>query len=177
MQLPEKMHPYSAGAKGGLAGGALMAVVATLYGLVSGRGIWYPINLLAAMILPQFADNSLERLGQFDLPALLVGTVIHLTVSVIVGLFFGVLLPTLPRSPVFWGGVVSPLLWTGAIYSFMGVLNPVMSQHVDWLWFVASQVVYGLTVGIVVVRTEKITSKRIGSDPVRTDREDDAANG
>lgn len=161
LHFPEKVHPYSAGAKGGLAGGVLMALVALLYGLVSGRGIWYPINLLGAMILPQFSGDSPQALGQFDLSALLVGTVIHLAMSVSVGLIFGIVLPTLPKSPVFWGGVVGPLLWTGAIYSFMGVLNPVMEQNVDWYWFIASQFVYGLTVGIVVVRSEKIAAKRI----------------
>ena len=176
MHLPEKVHPYSAGAKGGLAGGALMAMVATLYGLVSGRGIWYPINLLAAMILPRFAGQSPQRLDQFDLSALLVGTVIHLLVSVLVGLFFGILLPTLPRSPVFWGGVVGPLLWTGAIYSFMGVLNPVMNRNVDWAWFIASQFVYGLTVGIVVVRSEKIVARRVGGGAANVEPEDGAAD-
>ena len=96
--------------------------------------------------------------------------------SVGVGLLFGIILPTLPKSPVFWGGVVGPLLWTGAIHSFMGVLNPVMEQHVDWPWFVASQFVYGLTVGIVVVRSEKIASKRIEGQAGNADSQDGDAD-
>jgi hypothetical protein len=178
MHFPEKVHPYSAGAKGGLVGGVLMALVATSYGLVSGRGIWYPMNLLAAMILPQFSGASPQALDQFSGLSLLVGTVIHLLMSVGVGLLFGIILPTLPRSPVFWAGVVGPLLWTGAIHSFMGVLNPVMEQQVDWPWFVASQFVYGLTVGIVVVRSEKIAAKRIEGHAERPDSQHgDAADG
>lgn len=161
LHLPEQVHPYSAGAKGGLAGGALMALVALAYGLISGRGLWYPINLLAAMVLPGFAEDSVHQLAEFHFWGLVVGAVLHLTASVMVGLFFGVILPTLPRSPIFWGGIVGPLLWTAAIYGFMGVLNPVMNQHVDWPWFIASQFVYGLTVGFVVTRSEKVAARRI----------------
>ncbi|TWT38717.1 hypothetical protein [Blastopirellula retiformator] len=161
LELPEKVHPYSAGIKGGLAGGAVMAVVASLYGLFSGRGFWYPINLLAAMILPGFADNTVAELAQFSMAALIIGVVIHLATSLMVGLFFGVLLPTLPNSPVFWGGVVGPLLWSALIYAFMGVLNPVMSQFVSWPWFIASQFAFGIVMGMVVVRSEKVSAARL----------------
>ncbi|MFI4876846.1 MAG: hypothetical protein ACIALR_15955 [Blastopirellula sp. JB062] len=159
LELPEKVHPYSAGVKGGLAGGAVMAIVASLYGLLSGRGLWYPINLLAAMILPHFADDTAVELSQFSLAALVVGVVLHTVTSLLVGLFFGVLLPTLPSSPVFWGGIVGPLLWSAGIYGFMGVLNPVMSQFVSWPWFIASQFAFGIVMGSVVVRSEKISAQ------------------
>lgn len=163
LSIPEEVHPYSAGAKGGLAGGIVMAVTALIYGVVSGRGVWYPINLLAAMVFPSSAELSGEQLQQFSMPALIAATVLHLATSVGVGLFFGVLLPTLPRSPVFWGGVVGPLLWSAFIYGFMGVLNPVMNERVDWPWFVMSQFAYGLVMGVVVIRSEKIPAGKPGS--------------
>lgn len=167
MHLPEKVHPYSAGAIGGLYGGCVMAVVALLFGLISGRGLWYPINLLSAMILPEYHEATVETISQFSFVSLIVATLIHFTTSVLVGLFFGILLPTLPKSPRFWGGVVAPLLWSGAIYGFMHILNPVMNRYVDWPWFVASQFAYGLVVGNYVVKTEKVTAKRIegGASP------------
>ena len=155
-RLPEKMHPYSAGATGGLIGGAAMAIVAMTYGVVSQRGIWYPINLLAGMVLPSVAENP----DHFSAIGLLLATLIHGLTSLSVGLFFGILLPTLPRWPIFWGGVVGPILWTGAIYSFMGVLNPALSKQVDWTWFVASQFAYGLVMGTIVTRSEKVASER-----------------
>src|SRR5579872_3918418 len=46
--LPLEIHPISAGIKGGIAGSVAMAILAMIYGLASGNGIWYPINLLAA---------------------------------------------------------------------------------------------------------------------------------
>ena len=51
--LPLEVYPISAGIKGGLAGSVAMAVLAMLYGLLSQRSIWYPINLLAASFRPR----------------------------------------------------------------------------------------------------------------------------
>src|SRR5579862_5740697 len=44
--LPIEIHPVSAGVKGGLAGSVLMAGIAALFGMFSGNGIWYAMNLL-----------------------------------------------------------------------------------------------------------------------------------
>jgi len=159
MQIPEKVHPYSAGLRGGLVGGAAMSIVAAAYGIVSGRGVWYPVNLLAAMLMTRFGDATNAELEQFDATALIVGSVIHLVISAGAGLFYGILLPTLPRWPVLWGGIVAPLLITGANYGFMGVLNPVMNARVDWPWFIASQFVFGLVTGWIVVRSEMVPAR------------------
>jgi len=160
VQVPEQIHPYSTGLWGGLVGGAAMAVVALAYGIVSQRGIWYPVNLLAAMLLPNLEDMTGVELERFNGTALVLGLAIHSIVSAGAGLFYSILLPTLPRFPVVWGGVVAPLLWTGAIYGFMGVLNPLMNSRVDWPWFVASQVVYGVVTGLVVVRSRQVPASR-----------------
>ncbi len=165
MRVPEKVHPYSAGAKGGVVGGVVMAGTALLYGVLTGRGIWYPVNLLAAMVMPRLVDASVPQLQQFHASAFVVAFFIHGVASMLVGLMFGILLPTLPRGPVLWGGVIAPLLWTGGIHAFMGVINPVLNELVDWKWFLASQVAYGLTVGIVVVRSEKVyVTQRVKGD-------------
>jgi hypothetical protein len=167
MHLPEKIHPYSAGAKGGLAGGVAMAVVAVAYGLVARGSLWYPINLLAGTILPGMIDPSapaeeqLAALKGFHPGWLVTAVVIHVVLSVGLGLIYGVILPTLPRRPILWGGVVLPLLWTGAVYALMRVLNPTMQQHVDWLWFLVSQVAYGVTTGYVVMRSELVYASRL----------------
>jgi len=155
-RLPEKMHPYSAGATGGLIGGAAMAATALAYGMLSGNGIWYPINLLAGMVMSSVAEHP----QQFSLAGLIIATLIHSLTSLGVGMFFGVLLPTLPCWPVFWGGIVGPILWTGAIHSFMGVLNPSLAEKVDWPWFVASQFAYGLVMGMVLTRSEKVWAEK-----------------
>lgn len=159
MQLPEHMHPYSAGVKGGLAGGLAMAVVAAGYGIVSSKGIWYPINLLAGMVidLPTLPDGKLDvaRLQEFHIGWLLLASLIHIVASMSVGLVYAVVLPTLPQRRFFWGGVVAPILWSGFLYAFMGVLNPVLRGQVDWLSFILAQFAYGVTVDQVVMRSER----------------------
>lgn len=170
LRIPEKVHPYSAGAKGGVVGGLAMMVPALLYGVIGKHSLWYPVNLLAGMVmqLPHLPDGSLDipALEQFRLIWLVVAVVIHVTMSVGLGLIYGVLLPMLPGRPMLWGGVVAPLLWTGAIHGFMGVLNPALSRAVDWPSFVVAQFVYGIAVGYVVVRSEKVYSEPAGSGPI-----------
>src|SRR5262249_23138646 len=48
--LPVQTYPVSAGLKGGLAGGVAMALLACAYGLLKTGSIWYPVNLLAAVV-------------------------------------------------------------------------------------------------------------------------------
>src|SRR5262249_18223787 len=144
MQLPEKVHPYRAGVLGGLAGGVAMAVIALSYGALSGRGIWYPINLAAAMAIPGFDLGTIADLEKFSQTRLLLATFIHLMASLFVGLIYGMLLPMLPSRPVLWGGLIAPLLWTGALHASLGVLNPAMEALVSWPWFVGSQFAFGI---------------------------------
>src|SRR5205807_1776221 len=91
LRLPVAVHPTSAGVKGGLVGGLVMPVPALLYGLVSGHGIWYPVNLLAGMVLPGMGAMTEAELEQFSPTLLVVGTAIHVTVSLVFGLIYGVL--------------------------------------------------------------------------------------
>ena len=84
------------------------------------------------------------------------------------GLLFGVVSPTLPPipgGPVIAGGVLMPLLWTGLCYGFMGIVNPLLQEHVNWPWFIASQVVYGLAMSIVVINSEKVPAAPVGGGP------------
>jgi hypothetical protein len=154
--LPLEIYPVSAGVKGGLAGSAAMAVTAMLYGALSRNGIWYPVNLLAAGFLPPAMTDTVAKLSAFNPNTLLIAATIHLITSLLVGLLYGAMLPMLPRRPALLGGLVAPLIWTGLIHSILGIVNPVLNQRIDWFWFVASQVAFGVVAGIVVARQERI---------------------
>ena len=159
MRLPLMVHPISAGIKGGLLGGIVMPIPALLWGQLSGHGIWYPINLLAGMVVPGLEDRPLAALEQFNSMAFAFAAVVHVVTSLILGLMYGVLLPALPsiRGGQFvWGGILMPLLWTGASYGLMGVVNPLLQKRVDWPWFIASQFLFGIVTAVVVMRTEQI---------------------
>jgi hypothetical protein len=154
--LPLEIYPVSAGVKGGLAGSAAMAVTAMLYGALSRNGIWYAVNLLAAGFLPPAMTDTVAKLSAFNPNTLLIAATIHLITSLLVGLLYGAMLPMLPRRPALLGGLVAPLMWTGLIHSVLGIVNPVLNQRIDWFWFVASQVAFGVVAGIVVARQERI---------------------
>ena len=154
--LPVEVHPISAGVKGGLAGSVAMAVLAVLYGVLTHKSIWYPINLLAAGFFPAAMTETTAQLDAFYPRAFLVAIPIHLLTSLLVGLLYGAMLPMLPRRPVLLGGFVAPVLWSGLIHSILGTVNPVLNQRIDWPWFVASQVGFGIVAGIVVGRQERV---------------------
>lgn len=153
-RLPLEIYPISAGIKGGLAGSIAMAVLAVLYGVISGRGVWYPINLLSAGFFPERA--TIAQIAAFHWDALSIATLIHLICSLLVGLLYGVALPMFPRRPILLGGVIAPILWSGLLHSFLDAVNPVLNQQIDWLWFVISQIGFGVVAGIVVSRQAHI---------------------
>jgi hypothetical protein len=166
LRLPETIHPISAGLKGGLAGGVAMPAPALLWGVLSGHGVWFPVNLLAGLALPGIDELSVAELEAFRPTLFALGVAIHATMSAVIGLVYGVLLPTIPGAPrwqLLVGGVAIPLIWTGASYGLMGVANPVLQRYVDWAWFGASQLVFGLVAAAVVVRSEKVVVPPAGS--------------
>lgn len=154
--LPLKIYPVSAGVKGGLAGGVAMALLAMLYGLLFFHSIWYPVNLIAGSLYAAPAIPSMESLMQFHLGWLLFALAMHLTMSLLVGLLYGAMLPMLPTRPIILGGIVAPLLWTGLLYQILGFVNPLLNEKIDWVWFTASQIAFGIVAGLVVVRHHKV---------------------
>src|SRR5215510_10436666 len=147
-RLPLEIYPVSAGVKGGLAGAVAMAVLAMLYGILSGHGIWYPINLLSVGFFP--AIRTTTQIAEFNGTSLLIASLIHLVTSLLVGLLYGVALPMFPRHPILFGGVIAPLMWSGLLHTLLDVINPVINQRIDCLWFVISLFAYGIVAGIDV---------------------------
>jgi hypothetical protein len=158
--LPVEIYPISAGIKGGLAGGAVMAVLATLYGIVKGYGLWYAMNLLVAGAFPEMATETTRQLGTFNRNAFLVAVPVHLIISLMVGLLYGAMLPMVPRRPILLGGFIGPLLWSGIIYGGLAFINPVMNQRIDWLWFVFCQIAFGVVAGLMVMVQERIPTRQ-----------------
>ena len=154
--LPVETYPVLSGIKGGIAGGFAMIVPALIYGLIAQHSIWYPVNLLGGAGVAHWTNPTTAEIATFHWQGLLVATIIHSLICLLVGLLYGAMLPMLPRHPIVLGGILAPVLWTGILHSFMGVINPALAEHIAWGWFLISQVTYGVTAGIVVARQERI---------------------
>jgi uncharacterized membrane protein YagU involved in acid resistance len=179
-QLPESFHPISSGVRGGIIGGLLMPIPALAYGVLSDRGIWFPVNLLAGIVLPGISGEYDSQLRKFQLGAFVVAIIVHATFSLTFGLLFGVIAPTLPPvpgGPIIAGGVLMPFLWSGLCHGVMGIVNPSLQRHVNWFWFVISQIVYGVAMSIVVVRSQKVRVPPVGSGPIPPQALPDPSHG
>jgi hypothetical protein len=159
-RVPIEIYPISAGIKGGLAGSVAMALLAILYGVVSHHSVWYPINLLAAVVYAQPMLVSTRQMTSFNLDLFLVASAIHVAASLLVGLLYGAVLPMFPRRPILLGGFVAPIVWSGLLHSVLGIINPLLSQRISWPWFVASQIGFGIVAGLVVARQARIHTRQ-----------------
>ena len=157
--LPVRTYPISAGLKGGLAGSIAMAILACAYGVLKAGSVWYPINLLAAVVYRESLRLGPAQLYSFHADAFAIAFVLHGVVSIFVGLLYGAMLPMFPRRPIVLGGLIAPALWSGLLYTILGLLNPLLASHIDWLWFMASQVAFGIVAGLVVVRQVRIPTR------------------
>src|SRR5579862_5077827 len=157
--LPIETYPVSAGMKGGLAGGVAMAVLACAYGLLKAGSIWYPINLLAATVYSESLKLGPSQLYSFHADSFAIAVGLHILVSVTVGLLYGAMLPMFARRPIILGGLIAPALWSGLLYSIMQLLNPLLASRINWFWFTASQIGFGVVAGFVVVRQERVSTR------------------
>ena len=157
--LPLETYPISAGVKGGLAGGAAMAVLACAYGLLKAGSIWYPINLLAATVYAESLKLEPAQLNSFHADSFAIALVLHSIGSIFVGLLYGAMLPMFARRPIVLGGLIAPVLWSGLLYSIMQLLNPLLASRINWIWFMGSQIAFGIVAGIVVVRQARVSTR------------------
>ena len=157
--LPVHTYPVSAGVKGGLAGGVAMAVLACGYGLLKAGSIWYPINLLAAVAYAESLRLDPAQLNSFHVDSFAIALGLHGLVSTLVGVLYGAMLPMFAGRPIVLGGLIAPVLWSGLLYLMLGLLNPLLESRIDWVWFMASQLAFGIVAGIVVVRQSRMPTR------------------
>lgn len=156
--LPLKTYPISAGVKGGVAGAVAMAVLACAYGVLKAGSIWYPINLLAATVYGQSLRLGPTQLNSFHADSFAMAFLLHGIGSIFVGVLYGAMLPMFSRRPILLGGLIAPVLWSGLLYSIMQLLNPLLASHINWFWFIASQIAFGVVAGVVVLRQHRVST-------------------
>jgi hypothetical protein len=163
--LPLETFNVMAGVKGGIAGGLAMIVPAALFGFVRYHSVWYAANLLAAGGFVSWAGQSDAFLAEFHLQGLLAASAIHGLTSVLIGLLYGAMLPMYPKKPILTAGFIAPFLWTGILHSALGIISPILNDRIDWLWFVISQIAFGLVAGFVVNLQVKVRTPQFRALP------------
>jgi hypothetical protein len=163
--IPVETFRITTGIKGGIAGGIAMAVPAAIFSVVRYHSVWYAMNLLAAGGFLSWAGASDAFLSEFHLRGLLAAFVIHGLTSLLVGLLYGAMLPMFPRYPIVTAGIMVPLIFTGILHSAINVVSPILNQRIEWFWFVASQVAFGLVCGFVVNLQTKVRTPQFRALP------------
>ena len=93
-------------------------------------------------------------LGRFPRLAALFFTVVG---SSAVGCSMAVLLASMiPRRPILLGGLIGPVLWSGLLYLINELLDPLLAKYINWYWFIASQIAFGVVAGIVVMQQHRV---------------------
>jgi hypothetical protein len=148
--LPVETFHITTGIKGGIAGGIAMTVPAGIFSVLKYHSLWYATNLLAAGGFVSWAGASNAFLSAFHWQGAVAAFFIHGVTSLLVGLLYGAMLQMFPRYPIFTAGLMVPILFTGIVYSALGIVSPILDQRIDWFWFVISQIFFGLVCGYVV---------------------------
>jgi hypothetical protein len=151
-QLPLQTFSLGSAIKGGIAGGIAMVIPAEIYGIIRFHSIWYVVNLLGGAGVGGWVNPSVEEMRHFHLGAFITANIIQGAVTLLVGLLYGAMLPMWPKRPVLLGGLIAPAIWTGLLHSVLGIVNPFLSDRIDWWSFAASQVIFGLVAGYTVVK-------------------------
>ena len=162
---PVETFSLWAGIRGGIAGGVAMLVPALLYGLIRHHSPWYAVNLLAAGGFPSWANQSDQFFDQFHWKGLLAASIIHGVTCPLVGLLYAAILPIFPKRPILTAGLVVPIMWTALLYSVLGLVSPILDKRIDWVWFIPSQLAFGLVTGYVVNRSIHVRSEEFRNLP------------
>jgi len=48
---------------------------------------------------------------------------------------------------------MAPVMWTALVWATLRLVNPLLDARIDWVWFIASQIVFGMTAGYIVHRS------------------------
>jgi hypothetical protein len=99
------------------------------------------------------------QLNSFHSDSFAIAALLHGIGSIFVGLLYGAMLPMFARRPIILGGLIAPVLWSGLLYSIMQLLNPLLASRINWIWFMGSQIAFGIVAGIVVVRHARVSTR------------------
>jgi hypothetical protein len=172
-------------AASGAAGGAVMAMWMMIYSAATNNGFWTPLNVcMASFIYRSDAEMMMKEMmqhpGMMSMNAalvpshLLVGFLLHMTFSIVVGVSFALILiaairvlrlPLLASRLGFTGAAVigGLVLYSLMMYAILPVANPLMVDMTPRGAFIVGHILYGLTFGLIAfaLLRPSITASRL----------------
>lgn len=138
------------GAVAGLFGGLATIVVGAILSVMHGDDIWLQSEQIAAVVL---GASAVSQVG-FALVPVVVGTLLHLVTSMLLGAFFGIIkrrvlkLPSDLGMPIWAGMVYGLLTWIIAFFIVLPLANPLLLDTYAPS-FVIQHIVYGIVTGVL----------------------------
>ncbi len=137
------------GALAGLVGGVMMAIVGAILALTIGDDLWKAPKLIATFVV---SPDTVATPGFLAGPVI-IGSVIHLTLSVLFGVGFGILttrlwkMPLAYGAPMVFGFVYGLAIWLIAYFIVLPLLNPLILD-IYAPSFLIQNLTYGVSVGL-----------------------------
>lgn len=142
------------GALGGLAGGVVMAMWSMIVMWLIGVGFWTPLNLMAHTFWPSAPLDATFRPA-----ALAIGLVVHLMMSVALGLVLAILVRAAGRIAASWAGLAAVgmayglVVWLVNQFVIWPMIDPLAAQAFTPWVFAVGHLMYGLVAGLALIGT------------------------
>jgi uncharacterized membrane protein YagU involved in acid resistance len=165
------------GALAGLVGGVMMAIVGAILALAIGDDLWKAPKLIATFVV---SPDSAAAPGFLAGPVI-IGSMIHLALSVLFGVGFGILttriwkMPLAYGAPMVFGFVYGLAIWLIAYFIVLPLINPLILE-IYAPSFLIQNLTYGISVGLAYgllhasSRGEITAGRRLQRGEVKTAR-------
>jgi len=140
--------PGLGGAVAGLIGGAAMTIVGAILATSVGNDVWLEARQIATMV---YGPAALSDPG---IGPIVVGTLLHLLISALLGAVFGIVsrrwlhLPSDYGMPVWIGVSYGIMIWLVAYFVVLPLVNPALLTTYAPS-FIIQNLVYGIVTGLV----------------------------
>jgi len=175
--LSDRTNVEVSGALAGLVGGVMMAIVGAILALAIGDELWKAPKLIATFVV---SPDSVATPGFLAGPVI-IGSAIHLALSVLFGVGFGILttriwkMPLAYGAPMVFGFVYGLAIWLIAYFIVLPLLNPLILE-IYAPSFLIQNLTYGISVGLAYglvhssSRSEITAARRLQRGAAKTAR-------
>lgn len=142
------VHIAVRGALAGVVGGMVMAMWSMIVLWLTGSGFWQPLNLIAHTV---WRDAPLD--ARFSLGAALLGLVVHMMTSMMVGVVFALAMQRIHGNLAAVAGLgmaVGVVMWLVMQYAVWRIVDPGAARAFTPWVFGVGHAMFGLAIGLVV---------------------------